>query len=70
MKSNGTSTLRSLHTHFSGVHEIMIKAAKKAIYVILNCADITDEEIWVLLLPLKVDWILDHWRTSRTIQVT
>ena len=31
--------------HFSGVHEIMIKAAKKAIYAILNCADITDEEL-------------------------
>lgn len=34
-----------LAPHFSGVHEIMIKAAKKAIYVILNCADITDEEL-------------------------
>ena len=31
--------------HFSGVHEIMIKAAKKTIYAILNCADITDEEL-------------------------
>ena len=30
---------------FSGVHEIMIKAAKKAIYAILNCADIMDEEL-------------------------
>ena len=30
---------------FSCVHEIMIKAAKKAIYAILNCADITDEEL-------------------------
>ena len=34
-----------LAPHFSGVHEIMIKAAKKAIYAILNCADITDEEL-------------------------
>ena len=34
-----------LAPHFSGVHEIMIKAAKKAIYTILNCADITDEEL-------------------------
>ena len=31
--------------HFSGVHEIMIKAAKKAIYAILGSADITDEEL-------------------------
>ena len=34
-----------LTPHFSGVHEIMIKAAKRAIYAILNCADITDEEL-------------------------
>ena len=34
-----------LAPHFSGVHEIMIQAAKKAIYAILNCADITDEEL-------------------------
>lgn len=34
-----------LAPHFSGVHEIMIKAAKKAIYAILNCPDITDEEL-------------------------
>ena len=31
--------------HFSGVHEVMIKAAKKAIYSILGAADITDEEL-------------------------
>lgn len=31
--------------HFSGVHEIMIKAAKKPIYAILGSADITDEEL-------------------------
>ena len=35
-----------LAPHFSGVHEIMIKAAKKAIYAILGSADITDEELW------------------------
>ena len=34
-----------LAPHFSGVHEVMIKAAKKAIYAILGCADITDEEL-------------------------
>jgi len=34
-----------LAPHFSGVHEIMIKAAKKAIRAILGSADITDEEL-------------------------
>jgi len=34
-----------LGPHFSGVHEIMIKAAKRAIYAILSSADITDEEL-------------------------
>ena len=35
----------SLALHFSGVHEVMIKAEKKAIYAILSCADVTDEEL-------------------------
>lgn len=34
-----------LALQFSGVHEVMIKAAKKAIYAILNSADIIDEEL-------------------------
>ena len=34
-----------LMPHFSGVHKIMIKAAKKAIYAILGAVDITDEEL-------------------------
>lgn len=34
-----------LAPHFNGVHEIMIKAVKKAIYAILGSADITDEEL-------------------------
>ena len=34
-----------LAPHFSGVHEVMIRAAKKAIYAILSCADVTDEEL-------------------------
>ena len=34
-----------LAPHFSGVHEVMIKAAKRAIYAILGNADITDEEL-------------------------
>lgn len=33
-----------LAPHFSGVHEVMIKAAKRAIYAILSSADVTDEE--------------------------
>ncbi|XP_047124250.1 uncharacterized protein LOC124806969 [Hydra vulgaris] len=31
--------------HFGGVHEIMIKTAKRAIYFQLGNADITDEEL-------------------------
>lgn len=34
-----------LAPHFSGVHEVMIKAAKRAIYAILGPADVTDEEL-------------------------
>ena len=34
-----------LAPHFSGVHEVMIKAAKKAIYAILSSSDVTDEEL-------------------------
>ena len=34
-----------LSPHFSGVHEVMIKAAKKAISAILSSADVTDEEL-------------------------
>ncbi|KXJ05260.1 hypothetical protein AC249_AIPGENE26360, partial [Exaiptasia diaphana] len=34
-----------LAPHFSGVHEVMVKAAKKAIVAILGSADITDEEL-------------------------
>ena len=36
--------------HFSGSHEIMIKAAKKAIYAILGSADITDEELLIAVV--------------------
>ena len=34
-----------LAPHFGGVHETMIKAAKRAIYVILGNADVSDEEL-------------------------
>ena len=33
-----------LAPHFGGVHEVMIKAAKKAIRAILTNADVNDEE--------------------------
>jgi hypothetical protein len=32
--------------HFGGIHETMIKAAKRAVYAILSNADITDEELF------------------------
>ena len=31
--------------HFGGAHEIMVKAAKKAIYAVLSSSDVTDEEL-------------------------
>ncbi|XP_065941558.1 uncharacterized protein [Magallana gigas] len=34
-----------LAPHFGGVHEIMIKAAKRAIYAVIGSADVTDEEL-------------------------
>ena len=30
--------------HFGGAHEVMVKAAKKAIYAVLSSSDVTDEE--------------------------
>ncbi|XP_014675861.1 PREDICTED: uncharacterized protein LOC106815849 [Priapulus caudatus] len=35
----------ALAPHFGGVHETMIKSAKRAIYAILQNADINDEEL-------------------------
>ena len=37
--------MHRLVPHFSGVHDIIVKAAKKAIYAILVSANITDEEL-------------------------
>ena len=31
--------------HFGGAHEVMVKAAKKAIYAVLSSSDVTDEEL-------------------------
>ena len=31
--------------HFGGAHEVMVKAAKKAIYAVLGNSDVTDEEL-------------------------
>lgn len=39
-----------LAPHFGGVHETMIKAAKKAINAILGNADITDEELMTAII--------------------
>ena len=36
--------------HFGGVHETMIKAAKKAIYAILGKADVNDEELMTAII--------------------
>ena len=36
-----------LAPHFGGVHEIMIKAAKRAIFAILGSADVNDEELMI-----------------------
>ena len=35
--------------HFGGVHEIMVKAAKKAIYALLGSSDVTDEELTIVV---------------------
>ena len=43
----------SLAPHFSGVHKVMIRAAKKAIYAILSCADVTDEELLSAVVGAK-----------------
>lgn len=39
-----------LAPHFGGVHETMIKSAKKAIQAILGNADITDEELMTTMI--------------------
>ena len=31
--------------HFSGAHEVIVKAAKKAIYAVLSNSDVTDEDL-------------------------
>ena len=56
--------------HFGGVHGSYIKRAKLAIYAILQLADITDEELYLRLLELKVYNISElksqWWRSSNT----
>ncbi|KAK3754684.1 hypothetical protein QZH41_015383 [Actinostola sp. cb2023] len=39
--------------HFNGVHEIMIKAAKRAIKAILGDADVTDEELMSAIVGVE-----------------
>ena len=36
--------------HFGGVHESMIKSAKRAIKAILGNADVTDEELMTAII--------------------
>ena len=43
-----------LAPHFGGVHEAMIKAAKKAICAILSNADINDEELMTTFIGVEV----------------
>ena len=43
-----------LAPHFGGAHEIMIKAAKKAIYAILNNTDVNDEELSTTFIGVEV----------------
>lgn len=42
-----------LAPHFGGVHEITIKAAKKAIYAILRNADVNDEELSTVFVGVE-----------------
>ena len=42
-----------LASHFGGVHEAMIKAAKKAIRAILSNADINDEELMTTFIGVE-----------------
>ncbi len=42
-----------LAPHFGEVHEIMIKAAKKAIYAVLNNADVNDEELSTVFVGVE-----------------
>ena len=37
--------------HFGGVHEVLVKAAKKAIYTVVGDRDVTDEELITLSIP-------------------
>ena len=57
-----------LAPHFGGVYETMIKAAKKAIYAILQNADVNDE---VLLMAFtgaeSQDPLLIKWRIQRIV---
>lgn len=39
--------------HFGGIHEAMIKSAKKAIYGILGTSDMTDEELIIAVARVE-----------------
>ena len=62
-----------LAPHFSGVHEMMIKTVKKAIYAIVGSADITDEELLSAVVGAEglIDYRpLNYQRPSRPDSVT
>lgn len=47
--------------HFGGVHETMIKAAKRAVRALLGNADVMDEELMTTLALTGVDALLNSW---------
>ena len=42
-----------LAPHFEGVHEVMIKAAKKALRAVLGNADVNDEELMTAFVGVE-----------------
>ena len=46
--------------HFGGVHEIMVKAVKKEIKIILGNADINDEELVTAFIGAEGLTTVDH----------
>ena len=44
-----------LAPHFGGIHESLVKSAKKAIYAVLQEADISDEELLTAFLGAELN---------------
>jgi len=51
-----------LAPHFGGVHEVMIKAVKKAIRAVLGNADVNDEELMTAFVGVEV--LLNYCRLT------